>query len=38
MGFLHFVREYNRVDGGIWELDHPMPPGFFLKANKMVVG
>lgn len=21
-----------------WELDHPMPPGFFLKANKMVVG
>ncbi|MDN7024563.1 DUF3427 domain-containing protein [Methanoculleus sp. FWC-SCC1] len=22
----------------IWELDHPMPPGFFLKANKMVVG
>ncbi len=22
----------------IWELDHPMPPGFSLKANKMVVG
>nr|WP_300998797.1 DUF3427 domain-containing protein [Methanoculleus sp.] len=21
-----------------WELDHPMPPGFFLKANKMVAG
>lgn len=21
-----------------WELDDPMPPGFFLKANKMVVG
>jgi len=21
-----------------WELDHPMPAGFFLKANKMVVG
>ncbi|KLK89107.1 helicase [Methanoculleus sediminis] len=21
-----------------WELDHPMPPGFFLRANKMVVG
>ena len=22
----------------IWELDLPMPAGFFLKANKMVVG
>jgi hypothetical protein len=22
----------------IWELDYPMPAGFFLKANKMVVG
>lgn len=22
----------------IWELDHPMPAGFFLKANKMVAG
>jgi len=21
-----------------WELDHAMPAGFFLKANKMVVG
>jgi len=21
-----------------WKLDRPMPPGFFLKANKMVVG
>jgi len=22
----------------VWELDHPMPPGLFVKANKMVVG
>ncbi len=22
----------------IWELDHPMPAGFFLKANRMVIG
>ncbi|WP_067078486.1 DUF3427 domain-containing protein [Methanoculleus horonobensis] len=39
LGAVRYVsHEGSRPMSITWKLDHPMPAGFFLKANKMVVG
>ncbi len=30
--------QYTRTPQLIWQLTHPMPAAFFLKANRMVTG
>lgn len=34
----YLSHEGSRPMSILWELDHPMPPGLFVRANKMVIG